>query len=293
MMGDMLGRSIRPNDSDALGARAGSEEFNGGDMAAKFDRLVGPAAAARETAAPALHALKCAQARLLRAQKMAALGQFTAGVAHEIRNPLNFVNNFAELSVALLGELRRAVVPAIIGLDGEKRAEIDEIIETLTMNLEKIAEHGRRAGGIVNNMLLQSHGGRGDWREVDLNALLDQTLSLACHSARAQNQRFDTTVERDFDAGLRTIEIVPQDISRVFLNLIGNGLYAAHQRARAAGESFQPALKVTTRDLGDVVEIRAASASRQDTASACSSLSSRRSRPTKGQGLAFRSAMTS
>ena len=194
--------------------------------------------------------------RFIHAEKMASLGQLTAGIAHEIKNPLNFVNNFAGLSIELLDELKAAAGPAIVALDDDKRSEIDEAIDMLTSNLDKIAEHGRRADGIVTSMLQHSRGGAGDWRSVDLNDVVEEALNLAYHGARAQDQSFNIAMERDFDRQLALIEVVPQDITRVFLNLISNGFYAAAKRKREANDAFRPVLKVTTRDLGDIVEIR-------------------------------------
>jgi len=185
------------------------------------------------------------------------LGQLTAGIAHEIKNPLNFVNNFANLSVELLDELKETAAPAIDALGEDKRAEIDETIDMLTGNLEKIAEHGRRADGIVKSMLEHSRGGTGERRSVDLNDLIEEALNLAYHGARAQDQSFNITLERDFGRGITPIELVPQDITRVCLNLFGNGFYAAAKRWRSNTEPrFQPTLTVATRDLGDTVEVR-------------------------------------
>ena len=211
---------------------------------------------ARDTAEKALAELKTAQASLLHAQKMAALGQLTAGIAHEIKNPLNFVNNFADLSVELLEELKETAEPAVATLEEDTRAEIDEIVQMLTGNLAKIGEHGRRADGIVKSMLAHSRGGSGDWQSTDINALVEEALNLAYHGARAQDQNFNITLERELDSGVGPIELVPQDMMRVFLNLFGNGFYAADKRWREVGDGFQPMLKVTTRDLGGEVEIR-------------------------------------
>jgi PAS domain S-box-containing protein len=213
--------------------------------------------AARHAAERALGELKTAQASLIQAEKMASLGQLTAGIAHEIKNPLNFVNNFAGLSVELLDELKETAAPGIAGLAEDERAEIDEIVGMLTGNLEKIAEHGRRADGIVKSMLEHSRGGSGERRAVDLNGLVEEALNLAYHGARAQDQSFNTTLERDLDRALAAIELAPQEMTRVFLNLFANGFYAATKRQRdSATPDFRAALKVATRDLGDAVEIR-------------------------------------
>ncbi len=213
--------------------------------------------AARDTAEATLRDLKAAQANLIQAEKMASLGQLTAGIAHEIKNPLNFVNNFAGLSVELLDELKEAAAPAIATLDEDARAGIDETIEMLTSNLEKIAEHGKRADGIVKSMLEHSRGVTGERRAVDLNALIDEALNLAYHGARAQDQSFNITLERDFDTAAAPIELVPQDVTRVFLNLIGNGFYAANKRRQQADDrNFRPVLTVATRDLGEAIEVR-------------------------------------
>jgi PAS domain S-box-containing protein len=211
---------------------------------------------ARDAAEAALRELQTAQASLVHAQKMAALGQLTAGIAHEIKNPLNFVNNFAGLSVELLDELKEATVEAMGAPTADKRAEIVATIGMLTGNLEKIAEHGRRADGIVKSMLQHSRGGSGDWQAVDLNALVEEALNLAYHGARAQDQSFNITMERDLDRNLLPIEVVPQDMMRVFLNLIGNGFYAANKRSRDGDGTYRPVLKITTREVSDAVEIR-------------------------------------
>jgi signal transduction histidine kinase/HAMP domain-containing protein len=217
-------------------------------------RLLTETRDARDAAEAALRQLQAAQAKLIHAEKMASLGQLTAGIAHEIKNPLNFVNNFAGLSVELLDELKETAAAALETLDSDQRAEIDETIQMLTSNLQKIIEHGKRADGIVRSMLLHSRGGSGEWQSVDLNGLIEETLNLAYHGARAQDQSFNITMERDLDRNLAPIEVVPQDLTRVFLNLFGNGFYAAAKKSRDAGD--RPVLKVTTRDLGAEVEVR-------------------------------------
>ncbi len=198
--------------------------------------------------------LKAAQANLIQAEKMASLGQLTAGIAHEIKNPLNFVNNFAELSHELLDELKAAIdAPA----DPHSAEDRDELMATLDANLEKIAEHGRRADGIVKSMLLHSRGDSGERRQSDLNALVEEALNLAFHGARAQDQSFNVTLERDLDPGLGPLETVPQDLTRVFLNLFANAFYAVNKRRREGGDpAFAPVVKVTSRLRGEMAEVR-------------------------------------
>jgi PAS domain S-box-containing protein len=212
---------------------------------------------ARDAAEAAYRDLKAVQANLIQAEKMASLGQLTAGIAHEIKNPLNFVNNFAALSVDLLSELKQTAAPGFAALSEQQRAEVEDVSTMLTGNLEKITEHGRRADGIVKAMLEHSRGSSSERRMVDLNALIEEALNLAYHGARAQDQTFNITLERDFGAGIAPIELNPQDITRAFLNLFSNALYATTRRARDGGDAgFEPTLKVTTRTAGDVVEIR-------------------------------------
>ena len=213
--------------------------------------------AARDAAEAALHDLKAAQASLIQAEKMASLGQLTAGIAHEIKNPLNFVDNFAGLSVELLDELKEHAGAALVSLEEEKRADVDEVFAMLTANLKRIVEHGRRADNIVKSMLAHSREGSGKRVSVDLNALVEELLNLAYHGARAQDPNFNITLERAYGGGIAPLELVPQDMTRVFLNLFGNGFYAANKRRKEAGDGpFEPALTVTTRDLGEAVEVR-------------------------------------
>src|SRR3954454_20926488 len=219
-------------------------------------RLITETREARDAAETALRNLQAAQTSLVQAQKMAALGQLTAGIAHEIKNPLNFVNNFAGLSIELLDELKESAAPGIAMLDEDTRANVDETVEMLTRNLDKIAEHGTRADNIVKSMLEHSRGVSGERRAVDLNALVDDALNLAYHGARAQDQNFNITLERDFENGLAPIELAPQEVTRVFLNLINNGFYAATKgKERSVGAAFKPTLAVTTREADNAVEI--------------------------------------
>jgi len=212
---------------------------------------------ARDAAEAALHDLKAAQANLIQAEKMASLGQLTAGIAHEIKNPLNFVNNFASLSIGLLDELKAAAASAFAALDQRQRSQVDEVTELLTGNLERIAEHGKRADNIVKSMLAHSRSGGGDRQSVDLNGLVEEALNLAYHGARAQDQNFNITLDREYGTDIAPVDLVLQDMTRVFLNLFGNGFYAANKRQRAINNgAFRPVLSVTTRDLGKAVEVR-------------------------------------
>ena len=205
--------------------------------------------------AKSLEDLRTAQDRLVQTEKLASLGQLTAGIAHEIKNPLNFVNNFSSLSVELIDELRDAL--GGVHLDSKLRAEITEIADTLQGNLDKVVQHGKRADAIVKNMLLHSRQGSGEHRPVEINALVEESLNLAYHGARAEKQGFNITLERAFDPAAGNADVFPQDITRVLLNLISNGFYAATKRkAEANGGKYEPTLAAATRNLGDSVEIK-------------------------------------
>ena len=199
--------------------------------------------------------MRTAQHRLVQTEKLASLGQLTAGIAHEIKNPLNFVNNFSAVSVELIDELHESLGGA--HLDTKLRSEIGEIADTQQSNLDKVVQHGKRADSIVKNMLLHSRQGSGEHRPVDINALVDESLNLAYHGARAEKQGFDITLERFFDPAAGDIDLFPQEITRVLLNLISNGFYAATKRkAEADGGDYEPTLAAATKNLGDSVEIR-------------------------------------
>src|SRR4051794_7797769 len=201
-----------------------------------------------------LDELRTAQDRLIQTEKLASLGQLTAGIAHEIKNPLNFVNNFSALSAELVDELNDVLQPAT--LDGKVREEIDELTHMLKGNLEKVVQHGKRADSIVKNMLLHSREGAGEHRPADINAIVEESLNLAYHGARAEKSGFNITLRRDLDPAAGMIDLYPQEITRVFLNLISNGFYAATKRKEAAGDGFEPALSASTRNFGNKVEIR-------------------------------------
>ena len=205
--------------------------------------------------AKSLGDLRTAQDRLVQTEKLASLGQLTAGIAHEIKNPLNFVNNFSSVSVELIDELREALGGA--HLDSKLRAEIGEIADTLQGNLDKVVQHGKRADAIVKNMLLHSRQGSGEHRPVDINALVEESINLAYHGARAEKQGFNITLERSFDPAAGEVDLFPQEITRALLNLISNGFYAATKRkAEASGGDYEPTLAAATKNLGDSVGIR-------------------------------------
>jgi GAF domain-containing protein len=201
-----------------------------------------------------LDELRTAQDRLVQTEKLASLGQLTAGIAHEIKNPLNFVNNFSALSAELIDELNDVLKPA--ALDGKVRKEIDELTHMLKGNLEKVVQHGKRADSIVKNMLLHSREGAGEHRPADINAIVEESLNLAYHGARAERSGFNITLQRDLDPEAGMIDLYPQEITRVFLNLISNGFYAATKRKEAGADGFEPTLSASTKNLGNKVEIR-------------------------------------
>ena len=204
--------------------------------------------------AASLDELRAAQDRLVQTEKLASLGQLAAGIAHEIKNPLNFVNNFSALSAELVGEMNDVIAEA--ALDGKTRDELDELAQLLKANLEKVVQHGKRADSIVKSMLLHSREGSGEHHPVDINAIVDESLNLAYHGARAEKAGFDIDLQRDFapDAGMA--DVYPREVTRVLLNLISNGFYATTKRMMEAGDSFKPTLTAATTNLGDSIEIR-------------------------------------
>jgi len=204
--------------------------------------------------AASLDELRTAQDRLVQTQKLASLGQLTAGIAHEIKNPLNFVNNFSALSAELIDELEDVLKPA--ALDSKTREETSELTHMLKGNLEKVVQHGKRADSIVKNMLLHYREGSGERRPVNLNALVDESLNLAYHGARAENQEFKIRLERSFDPATGEVDLFPQEMTRALLNLISNGFYAATKRKAKIGfDEYEPTLSVATKNLGNSVEI--------------------------------------
>jgi two-component system, NtrC family, sensor kinase len=201
-----------------------------------------------------LDELRTAQDRLVQTEKLASLGQLTAGIAHEIKNPLNFVNNFSALSAELVGEM--SDVLAGTTLDTKTRGELDELAQMLKSNLEKVVQHGKRADSIVKNMLQHSREGSGEHRPTDINAIVEESLNLAYHGARAEKAGFHIAFQRDLEPSIGMADVYPQEITRVLLNLISNGFYATAKRKAEVGDSFEPILSAATKNLGEKVEIR-------------------------------------
>ena len=215
-------------------------------------RLFDETQARTKELATSIEELRAAQNRLIQSEKLASLGQLTAGIAHEIKNPLNFVNNFASLSRELIEELR----PLVLNAEPKDKDEIEELTQMLESNLDKVMQHGKRADSIVKNMLLHSRESSGEHRPVDLNALVEESVNLAYHGARAEKPGFNISLTKKLDPQLGDVDVYPQEFTRVLLNLISNGFYAALKRKSELGDSFEPTLTASTRNLGDKVEIR-------------------------------------
>ena len=205
--------------------------------------------------------LQTAQNQIVMREKLAALGELTAGVAHEIRNPLNFVKNFSEASGDLVEELKEILEEEGVELSEEQRGLVDDITNDLVSNVERISSHGQRADRIVNDMLQMGRGGQ-EFRPADLNALLEEHARLAYHSARGTNQEFQLDIKEDFDPDVGELDVIPQDIGRVFLNMVNNACYATHQRRMATGDGsigpgkFMPTITLRTRRNDGQIEIR-------------------------------------
>jgi signal transduction histidine kinase/ligand-binding sensor domain-containing protein len=199
--------------------------------------------------------LKAAQEQLVLQEKLASLGQLTAGIAHEIKNPLNFVNNFAELSIDLINDLREELVAEKIKVPTESVKEIEDILKNLESNAVKINEHGKRADSIVKSMLQHSRGKSGEKQSTDVNSILEEDLNLAYHGMRAQDASFNVKMEKELDESIGMIKIVPQDISRVVLNIITNSFYEVHKKKKNKGENFKPEVCLKSKNYSDRIEI--------------------------------------
>ena len=195
-----------------------------------------------------LEELKAAQAQLIQSEKMASLGELTAGIAHEIQNPLNFVNNFSEVSKELLEDMQEE-------LDNADYEEVKLLATDVIQNLEKIMHHGKRAEGIVKGMLQHSRKSEGKKEPTDINALVDEYLRLAYHGHRAKDKTFNAQLETNFDQAIGKMEIVPQDMGRVVLNLITNAFYAVNQRKKDSEPNYVPKVMVGTIKNGSSITI--------------------------------------
>jgi signal transduction histidine kinase len=200
--------------------------------------------------------LLSARKQLVECEKMATLGQLTAGIAHEIKNPLNFIKNFSELTLELIQELNEEVGKLSKAIDPKEISYLNGILDDMNSNLVKISEHGKRAESIIRGMLLYAHGKSGERVPTDINTMLAEYVSLAYHGLRASDNSFNIKIEQDYDPTIGLIDVVQQDIGRVFLNLINNACYATHQKKKADAGSYNGLLKTSTRNMGDQVEIR-------------------------------------
>ncbi|MDZ4700657.1 MAG: ATP-binding protein [Rhodothermales bacterium] len=199
--------------------------------------------------------LAIAQQQLLIKEKLASLGQLTAGIAHEIKNPLNFVNNFAVLSVEIVDELEEVVTRHAAAMPPEDQKQALELMADLRMNAGKIADHGRRADGIVRGMLLHSRGAQGERQPIDVNAFVDENTTLAYHGIRAEQPDMTVDIVRQFDAEAGRVVAVPQDIGRVLINLLNNAFYAVHERSKEPGFVGPPRVRIETRNGEDGVSV--------------------------------------
>ena len=205
----------------------------------------------KEELITAVNHLKATQSQLVQAEKMASLGELTAGIAHEIQNPLNFVNNFAEVNSELIEELKEEQDKEM-----PDKELIGEILHDLADNMLKMVHHGKRADSIVKGMLMHSRSGSGEKENVDVNALADEYMRLAYHGLRAKDKSFNAALEKDFQTEVLMARITPQDFGRVLLNIFNNAFYAVMQRKKEADEAYRPTVRLSSRLINDTVEIR-------------------------------------
>jgi PAS domain S-box-containing protein len=203
-----------------------------------------------------LEQLRETQKQLIMQENLASLGTLTAGIVHEIKNPLGFVSNFAELSADLTTELREELDQQKNLLDSKTFENIKDILNILEQNVLKTKEHSKRADNIIRNMLVHSRGQVGERKPTDINALLADYVKLAYHGFRAKDSSFNITLQTEYDPSIGLVEVVQQDISRVFLNIINNACYAVHQKKKESGREFSPTLWVSTKNQGALIEVR-------------------------------------
>jgi len=208
-----------------------------------------------EALAKTLEQLRATQNQLIVSEKLASLGALTAGIAHEIKNPLNFVNNFAQLTIEMVQDLTQEFEPQKAHMDSESIEEIEILLGDLTQTADKINRHGQRADRIVQGMLAHSREGTGVRQSTDLNRLLDEYVNLAYHGIRAKDSSFNVAIEKDYDQTIGMVNVVSQDLSRVFLNIVNNACYAVDRKKREINSDFSPMIWVRTKDLGEHIEI--------------------------------------
>ena len=240
---------------DELGELASSFNAMARQLKDSFETLEQKVVERTQALLETLEKLKSTQAQIIAQEKLASLGALTAGIAHEIKNPLNFINNFAELSSELTQELTETIATQRDQLNPESREQIEELLYDLNQNAQKINEHGKRADKIVRGMLMHSRGEQADRQPTDINALLAEAVNLAYHGMRAQEPSFNITIKTEYDDRIDPISVVSSDISRVFLNIINNACYATHTKAKAIGSNYSPILKVSTNSGNDYIEI--------------------------------------
>jgi two-component system, NtrC family, sensor kinase len=199
----------------------------------------------KEALQQSLSELKWAQAQLVQREKMASLGELTAGIAHEIQNPLNFVNNFSEINTELLAEMKDHLSKENFSEDGH--TQINNLVSNVTDNFEKIKQHGKRADAIVKGMLQHSRTSSGNKELTDINALCAEYIKLSYQGIRARDHSFNAAIQTDFDSGLQKINIIPQDIARVLLNLLNNAFFSVDEKKKKLGAGFDPEVTVSTR----------------------------------------------
>jgi two-component system NtrC family sensor kinase len=202
----------------------------------------------------ALAELKSTQAQLVQQEKMASLGELTAGIAHEIQNPLNFVNNFSEVSIELLEELKDEILSK---LPDDVKQEADDIMSDITQNLTKINQHGKRADAIVKGMLQHSRTTTGKKEPTDVNALADEYLRLSYHGLRAKDKMFNAGMKTSFDENLGKIEAIPQDLGRVLLNLFNNSFYSVAEKKKQNIAGYEPTVSVVTKKVKNAAGLSA------------------------------------
>lgn len=208
----------------------------------------------KETLQATLSDLRATQLQLVQREKMASLGELTAGIAHEIQNPLNFVNNFTEINGELLEEMKEQLAKEKLTEEGQET--LFPLLESISANFEKINHHGKRADAIVKGMLQHSRSSSGQKELTDINRLTDEFLRLSYHGLRAQDKTFNATINTDFDESAGKINLIPQDIGRVLINMFNNAFYSVNEKKKQKGGSYEPTISVSTKKTGNKVELK-------------------------------------